>query len=221
MKAGEMDTFLRWSFVLQQQQVKVTRELAALHAGNRDEALRLLGNLARAVRVVPVWSSHGHAIPIYAGARSASKPDGNWAARPAANGDCAAKGARRVGRTERKASGRRLRSGGFTAAALMSSSGTQGGDARRSIRRSWSKGSQSLPSQCGLRREARRSNNQAPPRLRPDAVAKLALRSAAGRDTASRPSIRRSCRAATSLPSSLRRSARSSSRRSPSHSEAF
>ena len=64
MKAGKLDIFQRWSFALQMQRVEVTRELASL-AGGRDEAIRLLGGLARAVRVVPLWSSHVHAIAIY------------------------------------------------------------------------------------------------------------------------------------------------------------
>ena len=64
MKVGKMEIFQRWSFALQRQRVEVTRELSSL-AGGRDEAIRLLGGLARAVRVVPLWSCHVHAIAIY------------------------------------------------------------------------------------------------------------------------------------------------------------
>ena len=64
MKAGKLEIFQRWSFALQRQRVEVTRELASL-SGGRDEAIRLLGGLSRAVRVVPLWSNHVHAIAIY------------------------------------------------------------------------------------------------------------------------------------------------------------
>ena len=42
----------------------MTRDLASL-SGSRDDAIRLIGGLVRAVRVAPLWSNHVHAIAIY------------------------------------------------------------------------------------------------------------------------------------------------------------
>ena len=53
------------SFALQRQRVEVTRELAGPHGGREDEAVRRLAGLARAVRVLPLWSCHVRAICMY------------------------------------------------------------------------------------------------------------------------------------------------------------
>lgn len=65
IKPKHSPTLLRWAFALQQQRVEVTRKLADMHGGSEDEAARILGGLGRAVRVLPLWSCHTHAICVY------------------------------------------------------------------------------------------------------------------------------------------------------------
>ena len=62
---AKLPSLFAWSFALQRQRVEVTRELAGLHGGREDEAVRRLAGLARAVRVLPLWSCHVHAICVY------------------------------------------------------------------------------------------------------------------------------------------------------------
>jgi hypothetical protein len=45
--------------------LEVTRKLADMHGGSEDEAARILGGLGRAVRVLPLWSCHTHAICVH------------------------------------------------------------------------------------------------------------------------------------------------------------
>jgi hypothetical protein len=65
IKPKHSPTLLRWAFALQQQRVEVTRKLADMHGGSEDEAARILGGLGRAVRVLPLWSCHTHAICVH------------------------------------------------------------------------------------------------------------------------------------------------------------
>jgi hypothetical protein len=64
-KPGNVTTFLQWSFALQQQRAATKQALVRETGASAAEATGALKSLARGLRLLPLWSTHVHAICIY------------------------------------------------------------------------------------------------------------------------------------------------------------